>query len=201
MKSSKTNGSIRRALQVLLVFVFVGPLHAANQELLSGDVEFFESRIRPILVNHCYKCHSESSKQSKGGLRLDSRESTIKGGDSGPAIIPGNVNDSLIIQAVAYDGGFYDMPPSGKLTEIQISDLKKWVQSGAADPRKSDGTGLITVSTTSFHDSHFLRQTLGLKPAPEFEEWAITFGLSNRSGELVGTDLTGLMAGLKGLEA
>ena len=153
MKSSKTNGSIRRALQVLLVFVFVGPLHAANQELLPGDVEFFESRIRPILVNHCYKCHSESSKQSKGGLRLDSRESTIKGGDSGPAIIPGNVNDSLIIQAVAYDGGLYDMPPSGKLTEIQISDLKKWVQSGAADPRKSDGTGLITVSKPAMVDA------------------------------------------------
>ncbi len=60
---------------------------------------------------------------------------------------------------------------------------------------------MLGYQSTSFHDSHFLRQTLGLKPAPEFEEWAITFGLSNRSGELVGTDLTGLMAGLKGLEA
>ena len=60
---------------------------------------------------------------------------------------------------------------------------------------------MLGYQSTSFHDSHFLRQTLGLKPAPEFEEWAINFGLSNRSGELVGTDLTGLMAGLKGLEA
>ena len=60
---------------------------------------------------------------------------------------------------------------------------------------------MLGYQSTSFHDSHFLRQTLGLKPAPEFEEWAITFGLSNRSGELVGTDLTGLMSGLKGLEA
>ena len=60
---------------------------------------------------------------------------------------------------------------------------------------------MLGYQSTSFHDSHFLRQTLGLKPAPEFEEWTINFGLSNRSGELVGTDLTGLMAGLKGLEA
>lgn len=59
---------------------------------------------------------------------------------------------------------------------------------------------MLGYQSTSFHDSHFLRQTLGLKPAPEFEEWTINFGLSNRSGELVGTDLTGLMAGLKGLE-
>ena len=177
MKSSKTNVSIRRALQVLLVFVFVGPLHAANRELLPGDVEFFESRIRPILVNHCYKCHSELSKQSKGGLRLDSRESTIKGGDSGPAIIPGNVNDSLIIQAVAYDGGFYDMPPSGKLTEIQISDLKKWVQSGAADPRKSDGTGLITVSKPAMVDAknHWAFQTVKKPDLPRViqKDWPL----------------------------
>jgi ethanolamine ammonia-lyase large subunit len=60
---------------------------------------------------------------------------------------------------------------------------------------------MLGYQSTSFHDSHFLRQTLGLKPAPEFEEWLINYGLSNRSGELVGTDLSGLMAGLKGLDA
>jgi ethanolamine ammonia-lyase large subunit len=60
---------------------------------------------------------------------------------------------------------------------------------------------MLGYQSTSFHDSHFLRQTLGLKPAPEFEEWLINYGLSNRSGELIGTDHTGLMAGLKGLDA
>jgi hypothetical protein len=149
MKSANTIVSILRTLQVLIVFISVGPLYAADREPLPGELDFFESRIRPILVNHCYKCHSESSKQAKGGLRLDSRESVIKGGDSGPAVVPGHVNESLIIQAVAYDGGFYDMPPSGKLSEIQISDLKKWVQSGAADPRKSVGDTQMTGSKSS----------------------------------------------------
>jgi hypothetical protein len=149
MKSANTIVSILRTLQVLIVFISVGPLYAADREPLPGELDFFESRIRPILVNHCYKCHSESSKQAKGGLRLDSRESVIKGGDSGTAVIPGHVNESLIIQAVAYDGGFYDMPPSGKLSEIQISDLKKWVQSGAADPRKSVGDTQMTGSKSS----------------------------------------------------
>ena len=149
MKSANTIVSILRTLQVLIVFISVGPLYAADREPLPGELDFFESRIRPILVNHCYKCHSESSKQAKGGLRLDSRESVIKGGDSGPAVVPGHVNESLIIQAVAYDGGFYDMPPSGKLSEIQISDLKKWVQSGAADPRKAVGDTQMTGSKSS----------------------------------------------------
>ena len=149
MKSANTIVSILRTLQVLIVFISVGPLYAADREPLPGELDFFESRIRPILVNHCYKCHSESSKQAKGGLRLDSRESVIKGGDSGTAVIPGHVNESLIIQAVAYDGGFYDMPPSGKLSEIQISDLKKWVQSGAADPRKAVGDTQMTGSKSS----------------------------------------------------
>ncbi len=102
-----------------------------------AGIAFFESRIRPVLVEHCYKCHSAESKQAKGGLRLDSKPGLRKGGDSGPAVVPGDVEESLIVQAVAFDGGFYDMPPSGKLPATAIADFREWIRIGAPDPREN----------------------------------------------------------------
>jgi hypothetical protein len=97
--------------------------------------EFFERKIRPVLVERCYECHSASAKEIKGNLRLDSREAIRKGGDSGPAVAPGEPDDSLLLSALRYDG--LEMPPTGKLPESVIRDFETWIRNGAADPRES----------------------------------------------------------------
>jgi len=92
--------------------------------------DWFESKVRPILVEHCYECHSGT--KSKGGLLLDSKRGWSQGGQSGPAILPGDPDQSLLIQAVEYET--HQMPPKGKLTDRQIETLIEWVQKGAPDP-------------------------------------------------------------------
>jgi mono/diheme cytochrome c family protein len=96
-----------------------------------AKVEFFEKRIRPILADNCYSCHSATT-NSKGGLRVDDINGLLTGGASGPAIIPGNP-ESLLIEAVKYEG--LQMPPKKRLTDEQIADLTKWVVDGAAWPK------------------------------------------------------------------
>lgn len=95
--------------------------------------EFFEKRIRPVLVRNCYRCHSPESKKPKGGLRLDTRERLRKGGDTGPAVVPGRPADSLLIRALRHDG--LAMPPSKKLPDAVVADFVRWVELGAPDPR------------------------------------------------------------------
>lgn len=98
-------------------------------------VEFFERKIRPILANKCYQCHSRQSKKIKGGLLLDSREGLLKGGDSGPIFVAGAPDKSLLIKAVRYKEEELRMPPDGKkLTEAQVVDLEAWVKMGAPLP-------------------------------------------------------------------
>jgi len=103
---------------------------------------FFESKVRPLLAAHCLKCHSAAEGKTKGGLALDSRDGTLKGGDSGPAVIPGNPDQSLLIRAVRYTDTNLQMPPKGeKLSETQIADLVAWVKMGAPDPRTGAAKG------------------------------------------------------------
>src|SRR5688572_15644116 len=103
-------------------------------------VDFFERRIRPVLVERCYECHSAQAEKLKGGLLLDTREGLLKGGDSGPAIVPGNPDKSLLIKAVRYTSEDLQMPPKNKkLPDEQIADLEEWVKMGAPDPRTDTG--------------------------------------------------------------
>src|SRR5437763_15131857 len=80
-----------------------------------GQIAFFESQVRPVLVEHCYKCHSAKSEKVKGGLLLDSREAMLKGGDSGPAVVPGGPDKSRLIEAVRYTNEDMQMPPKRRL--------------------------------------------------------------------------------------
>ena len=100
-----------------------------------SELQFFERKIRPILVKHCYECHSAKSKKLKGGLLLDSQVGWMDGGDSGAAIEPGEVDKSLVIQAVRWSDPDMKMPPKVQLAEQQIKDLERWVKMGAPDPR------------------------------------------------------------------
>jgi len=108
--------------------------------------EFFEKKIRPVLIEHCYKCHSTEAaeaKKLKGGLFLDSRDRLAKGGESGPVIVPGDAHKSLLIQALRYTGDT-KMPPKGKLPDAVIADFEAWVKMGAPDPRTATGSRKAT---------------------------------------------------------
>ncbi|MEQ8787190.1 MAG: PSD1 and planctomycete cytochrome C domain-containing protein [Pirellulaceae bacterium] len=114
---------------------------AADAEQPMGDdakpaaesLEFFEKSVRPLLVKHCYECHSTD--EVNGGLTLDSRAGVLKGGDSGPAIVAGDPDNSLLIEAVRYKNSDLQMPPQNALSATEIAALEKWVTMGAPDPR------------------------------------------------------------------
>ena len=100
----------------------------------SAAHEFFEKQVRPVLVEQCYKCHSATAKKLQAGLLLDNRSALLVGGDTGPAIVPGKPDDSLLVQAVRYDDVALQMPPHGKLPAEQIAALSTWVKMGAPWP-------------------------------------------------------------------
>ncbi len=108
----------------------------AAPAISSQDLQFFEARIRPVLAERCYKCHSREADKIKGGLMLDTREGMLHGGDTGPAIAPGKPEDSLIIDAISYKDADLQMPPKGdKLSDQQVADITEWIRRGAFDPR------------------------------------------------------------------
>ena len=107
----------------------------------AGEFDYFEKEIRPLLHKHCYKCHSTEAEKVKGGLLLDSRQGWETGGDSGPAIVPGDVQGSLLLRAVSYENSDLQMPPKYKLAEHERAALGKWVEAGAADPRDHQTEG------------------------------------------------------------
>ncbi len=120
-----------------LLFLFASADQAAVAAEQS-DLDFFEQKIRPVLVERCFKCHSAS--KPKGGLRLDRRASLLEGGDSGPAVVLGKPEESLLLKAVNWSGVVSEMPPDGKLPERVIADFKHWIARGAAFPSDSDAT-------------------------------------------------------------
>lgn len=103
-----------------------------------SDEDFFESNVRPLLVKHCQECHGD--KKQEGGLRLDSRDGWMRGGDRGATIHPGEPEKSLLIQAVRYKDSDLEMPPSKQLTKQEIAVLETWIKRGSADPRIESAT-------------------------------------------------------------
>jgi len=124
------------------------------------DVEFFEKKIRPVLVEHCYKCHSEKAEKLQGKLLLDSREAARKGGESGAAVVPGDPDGSLLVQALRFEN--FEMPPGGKLPAEVIADFERWISRGAADPR--DGSGLPAAAAPITIDFAKGRQFWSFQP-------------------------------------
>src|SRR5262249_23640208 len=108
-------------------------------------VQFFESKIRPVLDKYCYECHSTHSKSARGGLLLDSREGLLKGGKSGPALIPGKANASLIIKALRHEGNIKMPARSNKLDDNIIADFVRWIDMGAPDPREGKAVAARTI--------------------------------------------------------
>ncbi|HWB00009.1 MAG TPA: PSD1 and planctomycete cytochrome C domain-containing protein [Pirellulales bacterium] len=127
--------SIRRLSAFVLALVAASAA-ATAAEIPSEHLEFFEKQVRPLLAEHCYECHSTQAKSLKGGLRLDSRDAVLKGGDSGEAVVPQKPDESNLIQAIRWQGS--EMPPTGKLPADKIAVLERWVELGAPWPDEPD---------------------------------------------------------------
>ena len=134
------------------------------------DIEFFESKIRPVLATNCYTCHSAEAKVRMGGLSLDTRDGIREGGQRGHAVMPGDVEGSLILSALRYDGAL-KMPPGGRLSEDVVANFEEWIRMGAPDPRE------VEVQVTE--------DTIDLDKGREF--WA--FQVPRRPGPPSTTDL------------
>lgn len=123
---------------LLIISCAGGSLIADESEISAAQLEFFEKDVRPLLVSRCYECHS--AKDVQGGLSLDSRAGVRQGGDSGPVIVPGQPDQSRLIEAVRYENRDLQMPPKNKLPDAEIAVLEKWIRLGAPDPRVAAAT-------------------------------------------------------------
>ncbi|MBC8289293.1 MAG: DUF1549 domain-containing protein, partial [Planctomycetes bacterium] len=120
-----------RLISLVVALVLVGgPSSAADTLDAKTQLKFFETKVRPLLAKHCFKCHGKG--KDKGGLRMVSHASLLKGGESGAAVVPGKPDESLLLEAVRYES--LEMPPSGKLPAADIKLLEAWVKAGAFWP-------------------------------------------------------------------
>ena len=141
-----------------------GSLAAGDKAAFTREqLDFFESKIRPVLAEQCFKCHSERGEKIKGGLVLDSRAAMLKGGDTGPAVTAGDPEKSLIIQAIRYTDEDLQMPPKHRLTPEQVKAFEEWVKMGAPDPR--DGAA-PRAAGYDWHDAKKFWSFQPVKDAP-----------------------------------
>lgn len=146
-------------ISICLVLLAVSRGQAAEPAVSAEQAEFFEKRVRPVLVEHCQSCHGE--KKQEGGLRLDSRESLFRGSDSGPVVVSGKPSESDLIEAVRQTGDI-KMPPKGKLTAGQIADLVQWVELGLPWPSTAGKTG----SSADSAQTHWAFQPVRIPAIP-----------------------------------
>jgi len=162
--------SLRRCCAIgYLVLITLSASSARSAEY---PVDFFEKKIRPVLVENCYKCHSASAEKLKGGLWLDTREGMLKGGESGkPAITPGDAEASLLIEAIRYQNEDLQMPPKKRLTPHQVEDFVQWINAGALDPRTN---GALAVTSRAANHWAFKPPQMQTLPAVPHKDWAKT---------------------------
>ena len=121
-----------------LGILFWSPKLFFANEPTPEQLDFFENKIRPVLGQHCYNCHSTQSKKLKAELYLDNREQAFKGGESGPSIVSGKADSSLLYRAILYKEESLEMPPKRKLPDAVIADFKKWIDMGAPWPKSNE---------------------------------------------------------------
>ena len=127
---------MKRSPCLIAVFLLVSASQVCAEEAITDEqLTFFETKIRPVLIRECYGCHSKQSGNARGGLTLDTKELMAIGGTTGPAVVPGNLEESWLYQAISYQD--FEMPPKKKLPQSVIEDFKRWIEMGAPDPRSN----------------------------------------------------------------
>ncbi|MEE2990987.1 MAG: PSD1 and planctomycete cytochrome C domain-containing protein [Planctomycetota bacterium] len=141
-----------------------------------AEVDFFESSIRPLLVKHCYKCHSEKSNPLKGNFRLDDRQHLIAGGDSGSAVVPGEPDASLLWHALEYADEDLQMPPDGKLPDREREAIRTWIELGLPMPQSRDQGRAKGIAKRDHEQLHWSFLPLANTSLPPFrnDEWIRT---------------------------
>ena len=165
MSKSTKRVCVATAVAALQFPYFAGA--AAPSDL--AQLDFFEKKIRPVLVESCYECHSAGSKKIKGGLLLDTAEAMLKGGDSGPAIVPGKPEKSLFLITMRHEDKDPDMampPKKDKLAAEVIADFEKWVKIGAPDPRDGKATRKLAWDENTAKD-HWAFKKIATQPVPK----------------------------------
>ncbi|HKB35344.1 MAG TPA: DUF1553 domain-containing protein [Gemmataceae bacterium] len=160
-------------MRVWIAFAsLLAPLSLASPAAAADDAgaEFFEKKVRPVLVQRCYECHSQTAKKKRGGLLLDSRDRLRQGGDSGPAIVPGRPDESRLIKAIRYGDEHLRMPPKGKLPDTVIADLETWVKMGAPDPRDAATAEKPSAPDPEAARRHWAFQPLRKHPVPAVKD-------------------------------
>lgn len=160
---------MKNFISVLLLLDFL-PIGAADRE----GLDFFEAKIRPVLIEHCYECHSTESGKAKGGLRVDDREALLNGGDSGPALVAGKPGKSLLLTAMRHTDPDLTMPPrKPQLADSISADFEQWIASGAPDPREpeADTYGPKGGRAPGWQDHWSYRQPVRVAP-PEVDDEA-----------------------------
>lgn len=149
----------------MLIFVLACLMASTvrSEQLTPEELKFFETKIRPVLIKECYGCHSNQAGNARGGLRLDTRELMAIGGSSGPAIVPGDLEESLLFNAIIHED--FVMPPKRKLSDEVIANFRKWIQMGAPDPRVQNVAEIR--SSISVDDIEKAKQDFWAYQAPE----------------------------------
>ena len=161
---------LRLPLAIALFASLASSIQAADEK---AGIEFFEKHIRPVLVSKCYECHSSSSKEPKGNLLLDTREGIRMGGDSGEAVVPGELTDSVLLEAIRWEG--LEMPPDEQLPEDTIAKFEQWIKMGAQDPR--DGKAALIRREIDFEKARrfwAFRPIANPQPPESKNKWADT---------------------------
>ena len=162
-------------LTPMLVLSLVGPA-LAQPEIPAEALEHFESKIRPVLAERCYQCHGDDPERIRGGLTLVDAVGMRAGGDSGVVVVPGAPDDSLLMEAIRYEGAI-KMPPGGRLPASIVADFERWITQGAMDPRVSDVPVVATEAESDVYDfgpgrEHWAFRAMGRPVPPDVQNEA-----------------------------
>jgi len=162
--------------QSVAYVVFCASIAAApwlSDGVLADDrLDYFENRIRPVLVEHCYQCHSTTARNIRGGLLLDSQNGWAEGGDSGPAIVPGSPDESLLISSLLHES--FEMPPDKRLPAETVEHFRKWIREGAIDPREGQAPARESMNLMEGRKFWSFQPVEQVEPPEVTSEWART---------------------------
>jgi cytochrome c553 len=164
-------------LAASVALIVAGATFAADKPTTDEQTRFFENKIRPVLVEKCYSCHSaDTPKGPKGGLRLDTAAGVKAGGDSGPAVVAGSAKKSPLVNALRETGGMKLMPPKEKLPAEVIADFEKWINDGAVDPRTGGKADVKVAADPNKGKDHWAFQPVKEPAVPKVasDKWQVT---------------------------